>query len=193
MRLFAAAFACVFVTAGFALAGSSQDLRHRDKNDSKSLLDISSVRGTHHGTTKRLVHTIRTYGRISPRNFRNAIDADGPPGSYCVNIWTTRTPWEQEPNFDVCVSANSKRTALRASVSRHKPGGAIRRVGAAKAVLLNPRRLEIQFNPALIKSPASYRWSVQATSFERGCKRHLGCQDFAPKAGTSVRTRLEVQ
>jgi len=175
---------------GLALA-QAEDLPHADKDDSRSLVDLSSVRGTHAGRDDRLVHVIRTYKAISPRNFRNAIDSDGPPGSICINIWTTRTAWEAEPNFDVCVSANRKRTAFRASVSRHKAGGAVRRVGAAKTELTSKRRLVVDFDPDLIKRPAAYRWSVQVTTFERGCKKHLGCQDFAPASGRSVRTRLE--
>ena len=183
------ALSAVVVTAGFALA-QSKDLPHPDKNDSRSRVDISSVRGTHNLGDDRLVHVIRTYRAIGPRNFRNAIDGDGPPGSVCVNIWTTRTAWEQEPNFDVCVSGNRKFRGLRASVSRHKAGGAVRRVGPAQAELTSSRRLVIDFDPDLIKRPRAYRWTAQVTTFEKGCKRHLGCQDFAPASGRSVRTEL---
>jgi hypothetical protein len=133
---------------------------------------------------------VRTHARISPRNFRNAIDADGPPGTVCVNIWTTRTPRKQPPNYDVCVTADRSRTKLRAAVSRNKSGGGFRRVGSARAELTSPRRLVLRFDPDRIGRPASYRWSTQVTTFERGCKKHLGCQDFAPKSGRSVRTRL---
>lgn len=189
MRTLAIGLLAVLATAGLA-AAQSRDLPRADKNDSKSLVDISSARGTHDLGDDRLVHVIRTYKKISARNFRNAIEASGPPGSVCVNIWTTRTPQEQEPNFDVCVSADRTRTKLRASVSRHRPGGVVRRVGSAKAQLTSARRLVIDFDPDLIKRPAAYRWSAQVTTFEKGCKRHLGCRDFAPNSGRTVRTKL---
>lgn len=190
MRISALTLVGLLAAAGLA-AAQSQDLPHADKDDSRSRVDISSVRGTHDRGEDRLVHVVRTYEPISPRNFRNAIDADGPPGTVCINIWTTRTPWEQEPNFDVCVSGNRGRTALRASVSRHRPGGVIRRVGPAKAELTSSKRLVIDFDPDMIRRPASYRWSGQVSTFEKGCKKHLGCQDFAPRSGRAVRTKLK--
>jgi hypothetical protein len=175
--------------AGLAAAQSS-DLPHEDGDDSRSLVDIASVRGTHDRAADALVHVVRTHDPISPRNFRNAVDPDGPPGSVCVSMWTKRTPWEESPDYDVCVSANRTRTGLRASVARHRAGGGVRRVGSATAELTSPRRLVVSFDPDLIRRPGAYRWSVQSTTFERGCSKHLGCEDFAPARGRSVRTKL---
>ena len=160
-----------------------------DGDDSKSRVDIASVRATHDVANDRLAHIVRFHAPISPRNFRNAIAEHGPPGSLCVNIWTRRTPWEASPNFDVCVTADRGRRELVASVSRLGARGGVRRVGEASAVLTSPRRLVIRFDPDQIRRPAAYRWSVHSTTFERGCTRR-GCQDTAPRRGRSVRTEL---
>ena len=178
---------CVLALGGIAVAQSSDSIS--DGNDSKSQVDIRSVRATFDRSNDRLVHVVRFHGRISPRNFRNAVQAHGPPGTICVNIWTSRTPWEASPNFDVCVTGNRARNKLVASVSRLGPRGSVRRVGSASARLASPTRLFIRFDPDLIRRPAAYRWSVHVTTFERGCTRR-GCQDVAPRRGRSVRTRL---
>ena len=161
----------------------------KDGNDSRSLVDISQVRATLDRSNDRLVHVVRFHAPISPRNFRNAVQGHGPPGSVCVNIWTSRTPWEASPNYDVCVSANRARTKLVASVSKIGRRGKVRRVGNASARLESPKRLFIRFDPDAIGRPAAYRWSVHVTTFERGCTRR-GCQDVAPRRGRSVRMRL---
>jgi len=189
MRVLAIALLGALAAAGLATA-QSKDRPRSDRDDSRSLVDISSVRGTHKVGDDRLLHVVRFHDRISPRNFRNQVDGEGPPGTICINIWTKRTPWEAEPNFDVCVTANRERDKLRATVSRHGRNGGVRRVGGAQAELTSPRRLAVDFDPDRIKRPAAYRWSVQVTTFERGCKRHLGCQDFAPRAGRSAKTKL---
>jgi hypothetical protein len=184
-----AVLSCLLAGAGLALA-QSRDRPRSDGNDTRSLVDISSVRGTHDRRDDRLEHAIRTHAPISPRNFRNAVDEDGPPGSVCVNIWTRRTPREQAPDYEACVSGNRRRTSLRASVSRVRADGGVRRLGSAAAQLTSARRLVVRFDPDLIGRPAAYRWLVHSATFERGCKRHLGCEDFAPGRGRTVRTEL---
>ena len=178
---------CALAVGGIAVAQSSDPIK--DGNDSKSRVDIKSIRATYDRSNDRLVHIVRFHGRISPRNFRNAVQEHGPPGTVCVNIWTTRTPWEASPNYDVCVTGNRARTGLVASVSRLGARGSVRRVGGAAARLDGPTRLFIRFDPDLIRRPAAYRWSAQVTTFERGCTRR-GCQDVAPRRGRSVRMRL---
>ncbi|HYH58870.1 MAG TPA: hypothetical protein VD790_06575 [Thermoleophilaceae bacterium] len=171
------------------LAGAQRARTLADKDDSRSAVDIKSARGVHDRGNDRLAHLIRFHGPISPRNFRNAVQKHGPPGSVCVNIWTRRKPWEASPNYDVCVTADRNRARLLASVSRHGPKGGVRRIGNASAQLTTPRRLSIRFDPDLIRRPGRYRWSAHVTTFERGCTRR-GCQDVAPRRGRSARTKL---
>lgn len=185
-----AILAIAVALAATALALGQTDQPRPDGDDSRSQVDIASVRGTHDMRADRLVHAIRTHDPISPRSFRNSVSRNGPPGSVCVNVWTRRTPREQAPDFDVCVTADRGEGQLRASVSRHGPYGGVRRVGRASARLERPRRLLVRFDPDLIRRPASYRWSVHAATFARGCPRRTGCQDFAPQGGRTVRTRL---
>jgi hypothetical protein len=160
-----------------------------DGDDTKSLVDIASARATYDRSNDRVAHTVTFQAPISARNFRNAVAAHGPPGSVCVNIWTSRTPGDGSPNYDVCVSGDRARKHLVASVSRLGAGGSVRKVGKASAQLKGPKRMFIRFDPSLIKRPGAYRWAVQVTTFERGCTRS-GCQDFAPGRGRSVRLQL---
>ena len=180
--------AAALAVCGLATAQSG-DGSISDGDDSRSRVDIAQARAAFDRSNDRLAHIVRFHKAISPRNFRNAIAEHGPPGTVCINIWTTRTPWEASPNFDVCVSANRARTKLVASVSRLGPRGSVRRVGNASAQLTSRRRMVVRFDPDLIRRPAAYRWSVHVTTFERGCTRR-GCQDVAPRRGRSVRMRL---
>lgn len=160
-----------------------------DGDDSKSLVDISSVRAVFDRSNDKLAHIVRFHAPISPRNFRNAVAEHGPPGTICINVWTSRTPGEASPNFDVCVSGNRARTKLVASVSSLGRRGSVRRVAPASARLTSKRKLVVRFDPEAIRRPAAYRWSVEVTTFERGCTRR-GCRDVAPRRGRSVRTRI---
>jgi hypothetical protein len=178
------------VTAGAGLAVAQGDVDAiSDGDDSRSLVDIAAARATHDRSNDRLAHIVRFHGPVSARNFRNAVAEHGPPGNVCINIWTTRTPWEASPNFDVCVTGDRSRKELLASVSRLGPRGSVRRVGRAAVQLSSKRRLVVRVDPDLIRRPAAYRWSVQVTTFERGCTRR-GCQDVAPRRGRTVRTEL---
>lgn len=160
-----------------------------DGDDSRSSADISSVRAVHDRANDRLAHIIRFHAGISPSDLRNAIDEHGPPGSVCINIWKGRTPWEASPNFDVCVTADRDANDLVASVSKLGARGGVRKRGPASAELTTRRRLVVRFDPDLIRRPAAYRWSVEVTTFARGCTSR-GCKDFAPRRGRSVRTEL---
>jgi hypothetical protein len=74
-------------------------------------------------------------------------------------------------------------------VSKLGARGGARRRGSASAELTSRRRLVVRFDPDLIRRPAAYRWSVEVTTFARGCTSR-GCKDFAPRRGRSVRTEL---
>lgn len=167
----------------------AQDGGVKDPDDSKSRVDIAQARAAFDRANDRLAHIIRFHRPISPRNFRNAVAEYGPPGSVCINVWTTRTPGDASPNFDVCVSGNRARNRLVASVSRLGAGGSVRRVGNASAQLTSARRMVVRFDPDLIRRPAGYRWSINVTTFERGCTRR-GCRDAAPKRGSTRRMRI---
>ena len=173
---------------GLALAQDAEDTVS-DGDDSRSAVDIASARAMHDTSNDRLAHIIRFHAPISPQSFRNAVAEHGPPGSVCVDIWTTRTPREQSPNFDVCVSKQRNEDDLVASVSRLGARGSVRRVGSASAELTSRRRLVVRFDPDLIRTPVAYRWSIQVTTFERGCTRR-GCIDLAPRRGRTERTKL---
>ena len=173
---------------GLAIAQTGQDTVS-DGDDSRSQVDIAEARAAHDTSNDRLAHIVRFHEPISPRNFRNAVAEHGPPGSVCVSIWTTRTPREESPNFDACVTSDRDRDGLVASVSRLGPRGGVRRIGGASAELTSRRRLVVRFDPDLIRRPRAYRWSVQVTTFERGCTRR-GCVDLAPRRGRTERTRL---
>ncbi len=188
MRLLLPLLAVPLATAALAVAQGRED-GVADGDDSRSRADIASARAAHDRSNDRLAHIVRFHERISPRVFRNAIEEHGPPGSLCVNIWTRRTPWEASPNYDVCVTADRDREELQASVSRLGPRGGVRRRGAASAELTSRRRLVVRFDPDLIRRPVAYRWSVQVTTFARGCTAR-GCKDFAPRRGRTVRTEL---
>jgi hypothetical protein len=179
----------LFLLAGTGVAVAQEGTGAvTDGDDSRSRVDIASVKAAHDQANDRLAHIIRFHAGVSPRDLRNAIDEHGPPGSVCVNIWTRRTPWEASPNFEVCVTTDRDRH-LQASVSRLGARGGVRRRGPASAELTSRRRLVVRFDPDRIGRPAAYRWSVQVTTFERGCTGR-GCKDFAPRRGRTVRTEL---
>lgn len=182
------ALAIAIAAAGVALAQDGTKTVS-DGDDSDSAADISSVRAVYDRSNDRLAHIIRFHAGISPSDLRNEINEHGPSGSVCVNIWTRRTPWEASPNFDVCVTPNRDARDLQASVSKLGARGGVRRRGPASAELTTKRRLVIRFDPDLIRRPNAYRWSVEVTTFARGCTSR-GCKDFAPRRGRSVRTEI---
>ncbi len=189
MRALLVTLAAGLAVSGLALAQDGRDTVS-DGDDSRSHVDIASARAAHDLGNDRLAHIVRFHEPISPRSFRNALAEHGPPGTVCVDIWTTRTPREASPNFDVCVTGDRDRDNLLASVSRLGPRGGVRRVGRASAQLTSRRRLVVRFDPDLIRRPVAYRWSVQVTTFERGCTRR-GCIDLAPRRGRTERTKLD--
>jgi hypothetical protein len=189
VRALLSGLALCAMVASVALAATKVAGGVADGDDTKSLVDIAIARATYDRSNDRVAHVLRFHAPISPRNFRNAVAAHGPPGSVCINIWTTRTPWEQSPNYDVCVSGDRSHRHLVASVSKLGPNGSVRRVGNASAQLESSKRMFVRFDPALIKRPGAYRWAAQVTTFERGCTRS-GCQDFAPRRGRTVRLGL---
>src|SRR5687768_6607717 len=114
MRALGVTLAVALSVCGLALAQEGEDTVS-DGDDSRSRVDIASARAVHDASNDRLAHIVRFHEPISPRDFRNAVAEHGPPGSVCVDIWTTRTPREESPNFDACVSSDRDRDELLAS------------------------------------------------------------------------------
>jgi hypothetical protein len=159
----------------------------RDPNDTRGKVDVSSVLGAHNRIEDRLVHVVHTYEGFGPADLLNR---SGPPGSICVNVWTTRTPGDAMPNYEVCATSNRQGTAFRGDIDRFGRGGSVRRIGAARVEHPAADRLLIRFDPDRIRRPGSYRWNVQAATFGSGCRTPTGCEDLAPNTPRTIRTRL---
>lgn len=173
-----------------ALAGAAATARGvgvEDRDDSAARVDIAEARGSHNRVTDELVHVVRAHEAFRPRDLRSR---EGPPGSICLNLWTTRVPAEAPPNYEVCVTADRRGRAFQASVARHGRSGAVRRAGPAKVEQPSSRRVEVRFDPARIRRPASYRWTAQATTFGEGCSAAAGCEDFAPDRPKTLETKI---
>jgi hypothetical protein len=158
-----------------------------DRNDTRGKVDISAVRGAHNRVRDQLVHSIRAYDAFAPLDLRNT---NGPPGAICVNIWTTRTPGETLPNYEVCVTSDRKAQRFEGTINRFGRGASVRRVGTARLERPSSKQLRIRFDPDRIRRPESYRWSVQATTHGGACRSPTGCEDLAPNTPRTVRTDL---
>jgi hypothetical protein len=185
MRARAVLAAALLVPPGAALAASSGSAT--DPDDSPSKVDLAGVRGAHNRVQDRLVHSLRTYDPFRPADLG---DPNGPPGSICLDIWTTRQPGDSPPNYDVCVTADRRGRHFRGSVSRHGAGDRARKIGRARVEHPAARRLVIRFDPDLIRRPSSYLWRAESRAFAPGCRRPTGCEDTAPNAPRTVRTKL---
>ena len=184
MRRLAAATCLLLVTAG---GGAALAATIEDRDDSAGAVDLASARAAHNRATDELVYVVETHDPLDPRALLGR--EGGPPGSVCVNAWTTRRPGEAAPNYEVCVSA-ARDGDLHASVARHPSGARARRVGAADVEQTAERRLELRIDPDDFRRPASYRWTVQAATFGDGCTGPTGCEDFVPDRPRTARTVL---
>ena len=178
-----ALLACVLAALPAVALARSPTVQDRD--DSKAAVDIATAKGSHNRTADQLVHVITTYDAFAPSDLLNR---DGPPGSVCLNIWTTREPGEDPPNYDVCVTSDKRGRVYRASIARETRNA--RRVGAGRVDQPDPKRLEIRFDPDRIHRPRSYRWVAQSATFGEGCSARTGCEDFAPDRPDTAITRL---
>ena len=158
-----------------------------DRDDSAGAIDIARATGAHNRSTDELVHAFVAYDRFSPRSARNS---EGPPGSVCVNIWTTRTPGEDVPNYEACATSDRTGREWRGSLIRNRERGEPIRRGSVKVEQPSTRRLVIRIDPDRLRRPASYRWTAQAVTFGEGCPAVTGCEDFAPDRPDFERTRL---
>lgn len=173
--------AVVLAAAAVALAATIED-----RDDSAGAVDLASTRATHNRVTDELVYVIDLQDPLDPRAL---LSESGPPGSICVNVWTRRTPREEPPDYDVCVTSD-RDGDLHASVARLGSRGGARRIGAADVEQTSERRVELRIDPDDIRRPRSYRWTLQAVAFSAGCPAVTGCEDFVPDRPGTSRTRL---
>lgn len=175
------------ILAVLALPASAYAAGVDDRDDSDGAVDIKLATGSHNRAKDELVHVITTYDTFSPRRLLNS---DGPPGSVCVNIWTTRTPGDAAPNYEACATAARTGRSWRGSLARNPDRGTPIRRGSVKVEQSSTRKLVIRIDPDRIRRPASYRWTMQATTFGDGCPRLTGCEDFAPDRPDTLETKL---
>ena len=177
---------CVLLaSAGAAAAAVAATIEDRD--DSAGAVDLASARAAHNRITDELVYVVETHDPLDPRLLLRS--EGGPPGSVCVNAWTTRTPGEAAPNYEVCITT-ARDGELHASVARNGTGGRVRRVGAADVEQKSERTLELRIDPDDFRRPRAYRWTVQAVAFSEGCAATTGCEDFIPDRPRTSRTVL---
>lgn len=185
MRRLAALAGALIATGAVCAVAVAATIEDRD--DSAGAVDLASARAAHNRATDELVYVIRTHDPLDPRLL---VGRDGgPPGSICVNAWTTRTPGEAAPNYDVCVTTD-RDGDLHASVARNGTAGGVRRVGAAAVAQTGERQLELRIDPDDLRRPRAYRWTVQAAVFSDGCAPVTGCEDFVPDRPRTSRTAL---
>lgn len=158
-----------------------------DRDDSAGAVDLSSVQASHNRVSDELVYVIDLHEEITPRTL---LRRDGPPGSICVNIWTTRQPGEAAPNYDACITSERRGRLFRASVATHGATGGVRRIGRAKVEQPAPTRLVLRIDPDRIKRPKAVRWTVQAVAFSSGCPSVTGCEDYVPDRPKSAQTEI---
>ena len=181
-----AALACALLASGGA-AAVALAATTPDRDDSAGAVDLASARAAHNRATDEIVYVVETHDPLDPRTLLGR--EGGPPGSVCVNAWTTRTPGEAAPNYEVCVTS-ARDGDLHSSVTRHGSTGRTRRVGAAAVAQTGERRLELRIDPDDLRRPSSYRWTLQAVTFADGCPPTTGCEDFVPDRPRTARTAL---
>jgi hypothetical protein len=175
------------IAALLVLPASAYAAAVDDRDDSDGRVDIRRATGSHNRSKDELVHVVTTYSAFSPRTLRAS---DGPPGSICVNIWTTRTPGEAPANYEACATADRSGRKWRGSLARNPDRGAPIRRSSVTVEQPSNRKLVIRIDPDRMRRPASYRWNVEAVDFGEGCGGTTGCEDFAPDRPDTLETKL---
>lgn len=174
------------ILVALALPASAFAAGVDDRDDSDGKVDIQRATGSHNRAKDELVHVVTTYGAFTPRTLLNR---DGPPGSICVNIWTTRTPGDAPPNYEACATSDS-RGKWHGSLARNPDRGTPIRRGSVTVEQPSTRKLVIRIDPDRLRRPASYRWTVETVTFADGCPSVTGCEDFAPDRPDTLETKL---
>jgi hypothetical protein len=184
-RRLAPAVVAALATAAFASVALATSVPDRD--DVAVGIDIACASGSHNRATDELVHAIDTYDPIAPASMLNP---DRPPSSICVEIWTTNTPGEQQPNYEACATPDAKGSAWKAALSRDRQKGPPLRIATLKVEQPSATRLVMRIDPDDIRRPASYRWRAETTSFASDCTSVSGCPDYAPDRPDTALTKL---
>ena len=174
-----AALALAGIAAAVAFAAPGGLITARDSDDSPVLLDVGSVSLVQPRAT-RLEARVTMNEDWTPGTM---LASSGPPGSICVNLWTTRRPGSQPPNFLVCGTPQSARR-LRVAVFRENGDGLPVKADGAGATI-SGRTLIMRFSPASIGSPDTLRFSAEATQLV-GCPRPRGCFDRGPNGARTA-------
>jgi hypothetical protein len=177
----------VLLLALLALPAAAHAAGVEDRDDSDSKVDIQRATGSHNRAKDELVHVITTYEAFSSRTLLNR---DGPPGSVCVSIWTTRTPGEAPANYEACATSDRTGRKWQGSLARNPDRGTPIRRGSVKVEHPSSRRLVIRIDPDRMRRPASYSWTVEAVTWGTGCPSVTGCEDFAPDRPDTLETKL---
>jgi hypothetical protein len=173
--------------AAAALASAALATSVPDRDDVSAGIDIARASGSHNRATDKLVHTIDAYAAFAPADM---VNKDRPPSSICVEIWTTNTPGERQPNYEACATPDAKGKAWKAALSRNRQKGPPLRIATLTVEQPADTRLVMRIDPDDIHRPASYRWRVETTDFGSDCKITTGCPDYAPDRPDTALTRL---
>ncbi|MGH2840059.1 MAG: hypothetical protein ACRDKY_04450 [Solirubrobacteraceae bacterium] len=183
VSLTAAALALAVPTV--AAAPSKPALIPDAKGDVTGKLDLQRVKLSV-DSKKRLRVAVTFTAAVKPADM---LATSGPPGSFCVRIWTDvqADPNNQRPDRLACVTARS-RTALRGRVYEQDGPGlpeTVANVGVSSSK--SNRSFVIRITPESLGSPTRVRLAVEST--RPGCER-TSCIDTVPAAPTTRRFRL---
>jgi hypothetical protein len=177
----------VLAALGAVCAAGALAVTVPDRDDVATALDIAKASGSHNRASGELVHTIDFYGSVVPANL---VNKDKPPSSVCVEIWTSSTPGESAPDFEMCATPAAKGKSWNASIARKRDKGPRLRLGPVTVEQPTATRLVMRLDPDVIKRPPSYRWRAETTSFGTDCNAATGCPDYAPDRPDTAETRL---
>ncbi len=124
---------------------------------------------------------------LSARDLRTDADADGPPGSLCVRIWTRSTPGATAPDLLACVTSQPDGRTFRSTITKEVPGALPSTVGTATLSRPSETSVALVVAKSLLGTVRTLRFAVEAT--RPGCVR-LSCTDLAPDSGTPRSLRL---
>ena len=179
---------CALLAAGAVLTAVAFAVSVRDRDDVTVGIDIAKAAGSHNRAADELVHVVDTYEPFAPADL---VAANGrPPGSVCVEIWTTSTPGERQANYEACATPDAKGKAWKGALSRARRRGNPLRVATIKVEQPSETRLVLRIDPDSIRRPASYRWRTETTTFSKDCKASAGCEDYAPDRPDTAETKL---
>lgn len=106
----------------------------------------------------------------------------GLQGSICLQLYTSRQPGEEPPDYLVCATPPPTGNELVGRVLRDRSNGRPRPVAAATLTRPTGRTLYLRFSQTSIGRPAALRFASEAVTRVARCPKPLGCRDTAPDA-----------